>query len=74
MWSRLRSLTKAVFHRSRFEDDMTAEIGFHLEAYADELIRSGVSRTEAVRGGGGAGGGRGCGWTGGEMLGALALV
>jgi putative ABC transport system permease protein len=31
------------------ESEMHAELRFHVEAYAEDLIRSGVSRTEAMR-------------------------
>jgi predicted permease len=49
MFSRLRSLTDALRHRRRFEDHMREEIGFHLEAYANDLERSGMARHEALR-------------------------
>jgi hypothetical protein len=37
------------FRRQRFESDMDAEIGFHIDAYIDDLVRSGVDRREAAR-------------------------
>ncbi len=37
------------FRRKRFESDMDAEIAFHIEAYVDDLVRSGVDRREAAR-------------------------
>jgi predicted permease len=40
---------RALFHRGRFEDDMNAELAFHLQARADDLERSGMPRAEAVR-------------------------
>ncbi|HVX66840.1 MAG TPA: ABC transporter permease [Bryobacteraceae bacterium] len=43
MW--LRSTRK----RSRMESDMDAELRFHLEAYADDLVSRGVARPEALR-------------------------
>jgi predicted permease len=49
MWSRVRSLFSALFHRARFEDDMSSEMRFHIEAYADDLVRAGMPREEAVR-------------------------
>jgi putative ABC transport system permease protein len=35
--------------RRRFEDDMSDELRFHVDAYAEDLARSGVPRAEAVR-------------------------
>ena len=35
--------------RERFESSLDEEVRFHLDAYADDLIRSGVPRVEAVR-------------------------
>ena len=49
MWSRLRSLTAALFRRTRFEDGMADEMRFHLDAYADDLVRAGVAPAEARR-------------------------
>jgi predicted permease len=49
---RLHSLLSGVaslFRRSRLERDMDAELRFHLEARADDLIRGGLSRPEAER-------------------------
>jgi predicted permease len=46
---RLRSLLNALFRRGRFEEDMADELRFHVDAYADDLERSGVPRAEAVR-------------------------
>ena len=39
----------AVMRRSRMERDMDAELRFHIEALAEDLVRSGVSREEALR-------------------------
>jgi len=47
-WSRLRWL-RATHHRSRMESEMDAELRFHIEALAADLVRSGVSRQEALR-------------------------
>ena len=44
MVKRLRSLMRALVGRSRFEDGMAEELRFHLEEYADDLVRTGVSR------------------------------
>jgi len=49
VWSRLRLWLAATFRRSRLERDMDAELRFHMDAYADELARSGVPRNEAHR-------------------------
>ncbi len=48
-FSQLRSWLHSALHRSRTERDMEAELRFHLEAYADDLIRAGVPRDEALR-------------------------
>jgi putative ABC transport system permease protein len=49
LWSRLRSWLQTIRQRSRMESEMDAELRFHVEAYADDLIRSGVPRPEALR-------------------------
>jgi putative ABC transport system permease protein len=49
LWSRLRSWLQAMSRRSRMESDMDAELRFHVEAYADDLIPRGVPRQEALR-------------------------
>jgi putative ABC transport system permease protein len=46
---RLRSWAQAIFRRSRLENDMDEELGFHIETYAEDLMRKGVSREEALR-------------------------
>src|SRR5713226_6176126 len=38
-----------IFRRKRFESDMDAELGFHIDAYINDLVRSGLDRTEAER-------------------------
>jgi predicted permease len=48
-WSQLRSWMEANLRRSRMESEMDAELRFHVEAYAQDLMRSGVPREEAVR-------------------------
>src|SRR5256886_17106476 len=40
---------RAVTRRSRMEREMDAELRFHIEAYAEDLIRGGVPRAEALR-------------------------
>jgi len=47
--SQLRSWLRSILHRSHTERDMDAELRFHLETYADDLIRRGVPRDEALR-------------------------
>ena len=49
MWSRLRSWLRATLRRSRMESEMDAELRFHLEAYAEDLVRGGVALQEAQR-------------------------
>jgi predicted permease len=49
LWNRFRSWLSAILQRSRTEREMDAELLFHIEAYADDLIRKGVSPEEALR-------------------------
>jgi putative ABC transport system permease protein len=49
LWSRIRSWFNATLRRSRMESEMDAELRFHLEAYAADLVRSGVAREAAMR-------------------------
>ncbi|MGH7555441.1 MAG: ABC transporter permease, partial [Longimicrobiales bacterium] len=49
MLNRLRSVADVLFRRRRFEREMADEMKFHMDAYADDLARSGVSRAEALR-------------------------
>ena len=49
LWSRVRSWMRAVVRRSRLEREMDAELRFHIEAFAEDLVRSGVPRQEALR-------------------------
>jgi hypothetical protein len=37
------------FRRSRMQREMDAEFRFHLDAYSEDLVRSGVPRQEALR-------------------------
>jgi predicted permease len=48
-WSRLKSWTRSVLGRQRLETDMESEIRFHLEARAADLVRAGLSPSEAIR-------------------------
>jgi predicted permease len=47
--SRLQSWLRATLQRSGLEREMDSELRFHLEAYAEDLMRSGLSRSEALR-------------------------
>jgi predicted permease len=47
--ARLRSWLRASFHRSRVETDMDRELRFHMERYAEDLVRTGLSPAEAQR-------------------------
>jgi predicted permease len=49
MLARLRSLIDGIARRRRFEDDMRAEMLFHVQARADELTANGLSPAEAER-------------------------
>ena len=49
MLSRLRSMWRVIRSRRDFEQGMSEELQFHIEQYADELVRSGVPPPEAVR-------------------------
>ena len=49
LWRRIRSWTQATLDRSRMEREMDAELRFHLETFAEDLMRSGVPREEAMR-------------------------
>ena len=49
MVKRLGSMLRALVARRRFEDDMSEELRIHIEHYADDLMRSGVPRDEAMR-------------------------
>ena len=46
---RLRSFLTAWTRRERFEDTLDEEVRFHLDAHTEDLIRSRVPRSEAVR-------------------------
>ncbi len=49
MFARLRAFRDALIHRRRFESDMEAEMRFHIEAFAADLVRAGTPRAEAER-------------------------
>jgi hypothetical protein len=49
MLDRLRSFVRVLLHRRRFEENMAQEIRFHMEAYAADLVKSGMPRARAER-------------------------
>jgi putative ABC transport system permease protein len=49
LWSRLRSWAGAVLQRDRIEGEMDTELRGHVAMYAEDLVRGGVGREEALR-------------------------
>ena len=49
MFARLRALVRALTARRDFETGLTEELGFHIEQYTEDLVRSGMSPEEARR-------------------------
>jgi putative ABC transport system permease protein len=49
LWTRFRSRLRAIVWRSRLESEMDTELRFHMEAYAQDLVRSGITPEEAAR-------------------------
>jgi hypothetical protein len=49
LWNRLRSWMHATLQRPRLESEMDVELHFHMESYAEDLVRNGVARQEAMR-------------------------
>ena len=49
MIPQLRSWWSAATRRSRFEDEMRAEMEFHLQSRVDDLVATGLSRADAHR-------------------------
>jgi hypothetical protein len=47
--SRIRTWGKALFHERDIDRQVSEELEFHIESYAEDLMRSGVPRDEAVR-------------------------
>src|SRR6267143_6728149 len=47
--NRLRFWLHAMLRRARVEKEMDAELRFHIDALAEDLVRSGVPRQEAYR-------------------------
>lgn len=48
-WSRLHSWFGAILRRSRVEREMEAELRFHIETHAEDLMRGGMPPEEALR-------------------------
>jgi macrolide transport system ATP-binding/permease protein len=49
VWNQLRSWLNATLGRCRMENEMDAELRFHIESYAEDLVRGGMARQEAMR-------------------------
>ena len=49
LWSRIRSWSRMVWRRSQMENEMDEELRFHIETFADDLVRNGMPRQEAQR-------------------------
>ena len=47
--SQVRSWIRAMMGRTRMENEMDAELRFHMQAYVEDLQRKGVAREEAMR-------------------------
>ena len=47
--NRIWSWVRAVARRTRMEREMDAELRFHIEAFAEDLVRGGMARHEALR-------------------------
>jgi predicted permease len=47
--SRFRTWWNAVFHAGELDRQVGEELQFHIESYAEDLIRSGVPRDQAIR-------------------------
>ncbi|HMF59415.1 MAG TPA: ABC transporter permease, partial [Vicinamibacterales bacterium] len=47
--TRLMSILRALARRGGFEDAMSEELRFHIDQYADDLVRGGMPRGEAMR-------------------------
>ena len=48
-WAQVKQWMRANLWRSRMEREMEAELRFHMEAYAEDLVRRGMDRGEAIR-------------------------
>jgi hypothetical protein len=50
MWTRLKSWLGAVRHRARMETEMDTELRFHVDAYAQDLMRRGMPERSPAAG------------------------
>lgn len=49
IWSRIRSWLRVSIFRSHAENEMDTELRFHVDAYTEDLIRTGIPAEEALR-------------------------
>jgi predicted permease len=49
LWAQCKSLLGAAFRRKRMEQELDAELKFHIASYTDDLIRSGIPKERAER-------------------------
>lgn len=49
LFARLHSFARAALRRSHVDAEMDQELRFHIESFAEDLMRAGVSREEAAR-------------------------
>lgn len=49
MVTRLKVILRSLVRRARFEDGLSEELRFHIDQYTADLMRSGMSREEAMR-------------------------
>jgi len=49
LWNRIHSTLRPIVWRSQMESEMDAEMRFHIEALAEEFMRSGMPREKALR-------------------------
>lgn len=49
LYRRFRAWLRAIRHRSRLESEIDAELRYHLDSYANDLISRGISREAALR-------------------------
>jgi putative ABC transport system permease protein len=49
MLPRLRSWLRAIFRRPRVDRELDSELQFHIELHADDLVRRGIPRDQALR-------------------------
>lgn len=47
--ARVKSWSKWMMKRTQMENDMDAEVRFHIESYAADLVRTGIPQAEAMR-------------------------